>query len=59
MDEDRKGGRGKCPKCGQWENNVAYHEAWECAGREPVPSDDNDTTPTEQFAKRMVSFDER
>ena len=30
MLEDRKGGRGKCQYCGQWENNVSYHEAWEC-----------------------------
>ena len=29
-DDDRKGGRGKCRYCGEWENNVSYHEAWEC-----------------------------
>ena len=33
MLEDRKGGRGKCQYCGQWENNVSYHEAWECPER--------------------------
>jgi hypothetical protein len=31
--EERKGGRGKCRHCGQWENNVSYHEAWECPKR--------------------------
>jgi len=29
-EDDRKGGRGKCGRCGQWENNVSYHESWEC-----------------------------
>jgi hypothetical protein len=24
------GGRGQCRYCGQWENNVAYHEAHDC-----------------------------
>ena len=32
-DDDRKGGRGKCRHCGQYENNVSYHEAWECSKR--------------------------
>ena len=31
--DDRKGGRGKCRHCGQYENNVSYHEAWECPKR--------------------------
>jgi hypothetical protein len=31
--EDLKGGRGKCPQCGQWENNISYHEVWECPER--------------------------
>lgn len=31
--EDRKSGRGQCQYCGQWENNVSYHEAWECPNR--------------------------
>lgn len=30
---DRKGGRGQCPLCGEWENNVSYHEVWECPER--------------------------
>ena len=33
IDEDRKGGRGKCRYCGQWENNVSFHEEWECFKR--------------------------
>ena len=33
MTEDRKGGRGQCSMCGEWHNNVAYHEAWECPSR--------------------------
>ena len=49
-----KGGRGQCSLCGEWHNNVSYHEAHEC-----VPSDDGDTTPTEQFAKRMERVMER
>jgi hypothetical protein len=32
-DEGRKGGRGKCQYCGQWENNVSYHEVHECPKR--------------------------
>ncbi len=44
-----KGGRGECPQCGEWHNNVSYHEAHEC-----VPSDDADTTPTENFTDRMM-----
>ena len=32
-DDDRKGGRGQCRHCGEWENNVSYHEAWECPKR--------------------------
>jgi len=28
--ENKLGGRGKCQFCGEWENNVSYHEAWEC-----------------------------
>lgn len=31
--ETRKGGRGKCKFCGEFENNVSYHEAWECSKR--------------------------
>ena len=31
--DDRKGGRGRCYYCGQLENNVSYHEAWECPKR--------------------------
>jgi len=27
----KKGGRGQCPHCGEWHNNVAYHAAHECA----------------------------
>ena len=38
-DDDRKGGRGKCRHCGEWENNVSYHEAWECIKRiQPAPA---------------------
>lgn len=25
---DRKGGRGQCPKCGEWHNNVSFHAAY-------------------------------
>jgi hypothetical protein len=28
--ETKKGGRGKCCYCKKMENNVSYHEAWEC-----------------------------
>lgn len=82
-----KGGRGQCSQCGEWHNNVSWHEAHECmnqpcwdcgkpqdkcdcgikycsrCGEEVgemcvcqgtvLPSDDDDTTPTEQFAERM------
>jgi len=27
---DRKGGRGQCRYCGEWENNVSFHEAHFC-----------------------------
>ena len=30
---NRLGGRGKCPYCKQFENNVAYHQVWECPKR--------------------------
>ena len=30
--DDIKGGRGKCPKCGKWVNNVALHETL-CDGK--------------------------
>jgi len=26
----RKGGRGKCPRCGKMQNNVSYHQVHEC-----------------------------
>jgi hypothetical protein len=29
-DETPKGGRGECPFCHEWHNNVSYHSAWEC-----------------------------
>lgn len=32
-EETKKGGRGKCRHCKQYENNVSYHEAWECPKR--------------------------
>ena len=28
--ETPTGGRGQCSKCGEWHNNVAFHEATEC-----------------------------
>jgi hypothetical protein len=28
--ETPMGGRGKCSICGEWHNNVAFHEAKEC-----------------------------
>jgi len=31
--DNKLGGRGKCGRCGQWENNVSFHEAWECENR--------------------------
>jgi len=27
---DVKGGRGQCPRCKEWHNNVSYHTAHEC-----------------------------
>lgn len=32
--DNRKGGRGWCEKCEEWHNNVSYHQAHECKGRE-------------------------
>lgn len=29
-EETKKGGRGKCRYCKQYENNVSFHEAWGC-----------------------------
>jgi hypothetical protein len=30
IEETAKGGRGECPFCHEWHNNVSYHSAWEC-----------------------------
>lgn len=32
--EQKCGGRGRCSKCGEFVNNVAYHEAWQCGKQE-------------------------
>lgn len=47
--DGRKGGRGQCSFCGQWDGNIAFHEAWECK-LNPV-SMAGSSYPTEQLNK--------
>ena len=53
------GGRGKCKKCGTYQNNVSYHEAHQCVKNKPSRVNPDFLTPEklkEAAQKRKMEY---